>query len=170
MIEGPALLAELRLAAVILMFGGIGLIANASAHGPSALTGFGMFCLGIAALDGLYRGRFGFRQPAVLLGWLAVGMGAWALLARGLLGLLELPVGGVIDGMLIAAAACACGCAGASLLAVRSPDWMRAERLAGWFEAIRRRVPAAALRPGRPRHDLSLAEPRWRRAGPVRGG
>lgn len=169
MLDPSRLISQLRLAAVILALAGVGLIASTGARGPDALTGFGMFCLGMAALDGLYRGRFGFRQLAVFLGWLAVGMGAWVAVAKGFSQLLGLPLGGGLDALLIGSASCAAGSALSALLATGGPllQWERGRR---WFGAIGGLLRGAVARLGGRGRDRPLAEQRWRPAGPVQGG
>lgn len=159
-----------RLAATALIVAGGGLVAAEAARGPASLTGFAMFCLGMAALDGLYRGRFGFRQVALLLGWLAAGMGLWAAFATALLRLLDLPVGGEVRTMLVASAACAAGSATSALLYVRPPRWAGERALWARFRSLRQPFRGAASRLGGLRHDPRFAGRPWRRAGPARGG
>lgn len=149
---------------------GMALIAASGVRGPFSLLGFGMFCLGMAALDGLHRRRFGFRQVALLLGIAAAGLGVWAALATGLLVLLELPVGPELRSLLIASASCAAGSAAAALLAVRSPAWV-GEGVWGRIGGIGKRVFARARRLGgpRPARPYDAGRP-LRQAGPMRGG
>lgn len=169
MLDPSRLVSQLRLAAVILALAGVGLIASTGARGPDALTGFGMFCLGIAALDGLYRGRFGFRQAAVFLGWMAAGMGLWVAVAIGFSELIGLHLLGGLDALLVASAACAAGATTSALLAAGGPV-LRWEPGIRWLGAIGWRLRGAAARLGGRGRDRPLAEQRWRPAGPVQGG
>ena len=152
-----------RLAGAVIALVGVGLIAGGGARGPTALVGFGMFCLGMAGLDGVYRGRFGFRQAAILLGWFAVGVGSWALAAAGLVRLLEMPSPPELRTLFILAAACAAGSAAGALLTITLRDrpgraWKT--RLEGFGKrvgsAVSRRderrpgSPSGAERPRRP--------------------
>lgn len=171
MSEAPPFPSPFRLAAIALTFGGAGLVAAAGARGPVSLAGFAMFCLGMAGLDGLYRGRFGFRQVALLLGWLAVGMGLWSVFATALLRLLDLPVAGELRTMFVASAVCAAGSATAALLYVRSPRWIREIRVWARIGSFAQGVWGAASRLGGLRHDPRFGAGRpWRPAGPARGG
>lgn len=159
-----------RLAAMALIVAGAGLVAAEGARGPASLTGFAMFCLGMAGLDGLYRGRVGFRQIALFLGWAAAGMGLWAAFATGLLRLLDLPVGGELRTMLVAAAVCAAGSATSALLYVRPPSWVRLKAVWTKLGGLWQPLWDAASRLGGLRRDPRFAGRPWRRAGPARGG
>lgn len=158
------LISQLRLAALIVAFAGAGLIANAGARGPASVSGFALFCLGMAALDALYRRRLGFRQAALFLGSMAAGLGLWAVVATGFSGLLDLPVSRAVEAVLIAAAGCAVGSVTAALLSVSRRGPRR------WVGAIGRRLRGAVARLGGRGRDLPPAERRWRPTGPVREG
>jgi hypothetical protein len=169
--EEPLLPLSLRVGALALTLAGVGLIAAGGARGVTALTGFGLFCLGMAGFDGLYRGRLGFRQVALFLGPLALGIGLWAVVAAGLLGMLGLPVGPEVRRLVIAAGACAAASSMAALLAARAPGWALLRRVGEWIFAVGRRVWKPANRPDEPRHDRRFAaEPQSPPAGPVREG
>ena len=161
----------LREAAIAITLIGMGLIAASGARGPGSLTGFGMFCFGMAALDGLHRSTFGLRQISLFLGIFAAGLGLWSAIATGLLVLLELPVAPELRSLLIAAAACAAGSAAAALLAVRSPAWLRGRRVWTGLVGVAGRLFARVSRLGGPRRDRPYDAGRpWRPAGPMQGG
>ena len=161
----------LREAALAVTLIGMGLIAASGARGPGSLTGFGMFCFGMAALDGLHRASFGFRQVSLLLGIFAVGLGVWTAIATGLLVILELPVAPELRSLLIASAVCAAGSAASALLAVRSPAWLRGRAAGTWLAGVGKRLFARASRLGAPRRDqpYDAGQP-LRPAGPMQGG
>jgi hypothetical protein len=168
--ETPFFPIPFREAVVALTLIGMALIAASGARGSRALLGFGMFCLGIAALDGLHRRRFGFRQMALFLGIAAVGLGAWAALATGFLVLLELPVGPELRSLLVASASCAAGSAAAALLAVRSPAWLQGgvwDRIGGAAKRIF--VRATRLGEPHPARTYDAGRP-LRQAEPTQGG
>lgn len=167
--ERPYFPVPLPEAMVALTLGGMALIAASGVRGPRALLGFGMFCLGMAALDGLHRGGFGFRQVALFLGIAAAGLGAWAALATGLLVLLELPVPSELRSLLIASASCAAGSAATAILAVRSPAWLH--RVWARIGGVGKGAFARAKRLGEPRpaRPYDAGRP-LRQAGPMRGG
>jgi hypothetical protein len=167
MSEVPSLL-PFRLSALSVTLAGMGLVAASGARGLPAMVGFGMFCLGMAILDGLFRGRFGFRQAAIFLGSLGAGMGAWVVVATSLLDLLELPVGAELRSLLIASAVCAAGASGAAVLAVRPLRVQLLSRVRG----VGRFFWGLVSRPGEPRaRDLGFgAGQPFRPAGPAREG
>lgn len=159
-----------RLVAVVCALAGIGLIAVAGARGHVALGGFALFCASMAGLDGLYRGRFGFRQLAILLGWFAVGIGLWTLATVALMRMLEMRVAPELRTLFVLAAACAAGAAVGALLAVmlrsRMGDALKT-RLVGFGKG----VGAAVSRRDGPQGGPSSGAGRSRRpAGPGRGG
>ena len=159
-----------RLAATVIALAGIGLIAAGGARGPMALTGFALFCAAMAALDGLYRERFGFRQLAILLGWFAVGIGLWTLAAVALMRMLEMGPAPELRSLFIVAASCAVGAAAGALLAItlrtRGGEAVRTK-----LEGFGRRVGAAVSRRDEPRRGPpSGAAPPKRPAGPGPGG
>ena len=163
-----ATLRPFRLAALTVSLAGIGLIAEAGARGPRALFGFGLFCFGMAALDGLFRGRFGVRQPAIFLGFMGLGMGVWAFLASSLLELLELPVAAELRPLLIGSASCFAGSAAGALL-----TRTRIRGRSGVLDRVGRAVRflGGLIRPGEPRRDPPYAAgQQWQPAGPVREG
>ena len=152
---------------------GVALVVAAGARGPRALAGFSMFCVGMAALDGLWRSAFGFRQASLLLGIFAIGLGFWSAAATGLLIVMDLRVPSVMRTLLVVSAACAAGSAAAALLAVRSPAWMSWSAVAGWLGSLRRsaRPLGDPPRPDRPLRDRPVdAGPPLQPAGPVREG
>jgi hypothetical protein len=156
-----------RLSALSVTLAGMGLVAASGARGAPALVGFGMFCLGMAVLDGLFRGRFGFRQAAIFLGALAAGLGVWVVVATSLLELLELPVGVELRSLLIASAVCAAGASSAAVLSVRPPRARLVSRVRGSVRFLW----GLASRPGEPRRDLGFgAGQPFRPAGPAREG
>lgn len=169
--EAPSLHAGVRLGAVGVTIAGMALIAASGARGPRALLGLGMFCLGLAAQDGLYRRAFGFRQVSLFFGIAASALGLWSALATALLVLLELPVAPELRTLLVAAAGCAAGSAGMALLAVKSPAWLSVRAIRGWMGGLSRRTVAGASRLGEPRRDrrYDAGQP-FPRAGQVRGG
>jgi hypothetical protein len=157
---------SIQVAASALTFAGALLIAEAGVRGPRSLVGFGLFSLGFVAFDGLYRGRFGLRQVSLFFGWVAAGIGGWAVLVSALLVLLELPVGEEIRSLLIVAAACAATSSAAGLLSVRS--WGLGYRLRERVRAVGAWVSERVSR----RTESSPApgfgsEPPWPPAGPA---
>lgn len=168
MAEMPSLERQARLLAVLLALGGLALIALNLGYGVRALLGFGMFCFAMAALDGLFRLRFGFRQLAVFLGWMGVGMGVWAALATALMRILELPVVPETRTLIVAAAGCAAGCATASLLAVHARLAGGQSRMRTWVGAAGRRLIAAVRRPDVP--PVEAQRPDEERSGPPLAG
>ena len=159
-----------RLTGAAIALAGMGLIAGGGARGPMALWGFAVFCFAMAALDGLYRRRFGFRQIAILLGWFAVGIGLWTLAAAALMRMLEIRFAPEFRSLFIVAAACAAGSAAGALLTItlrgRAGDMLR-EKLEGFG----RRVGSAVSRRGESRRvPQSGAEPPRRPAEPAQGG
>ncbi len=169
MADDPRSVLPFRLAGTAIAFTGIGLIAVGGARGPMALTGFALFCAAMAALDGLYRDQFGFRQLAILLGWFAVGIGLWTLAAAGLMRMLEMRLAPELRSLFILAAACTAGAAAGALLAItlrtRGGAWRT--RLEGFGS----RVGSAVSRPDeRRRGPRPAAEPPTRPAGPAPGG
>jgi hypothetical protein len=167
--ETPFFPIPYREAVIALTLVGMAMIAASGVRGPRSLLGFGVFCLGMAALDGLHRRRFGFRQVALFLGIAAAGLGVWAALATGLLVLLELPVGPELRYLLVASASCAAGSAATALLAVKSPAWIR-EGVWGRIGGIGKRVVVRARRLGERRPARPSAGRPWRQAGPMREG
>ena len=133
MSERPFFPIPLREGALGITFAGLVLVAVNGARGPGAMLGFGLFCLGMTALDALHRQSVGFRHAALFLGMVAAGLGLWAALATGLMVLLVLPVPPELRTLLVTAAVCAAGSATAALLAVRSPEWLRGEKIRGWL-------------------------------------
>ena len=155
--------------AALAALAGLGLIAGGGARGPMALWGFGMFCLAMAALDGIYRGWFGFRQIAILLGWFAVGVGLWALAAVGLVRILEMPEPAELRTLFIVSAACAAGAAAGALLTITFRDRQGAMRTR--LEGFGKRVGSAVSRRDGPRSGSRSAAERPRRpAEPAQGG
>jgi hypothetical protein len=155
-----------RLAGVVIALVGVGLIAGGGARGPMALWGFGMFCLGMAGLDGVYRRRFGFRQIAILLGWFAVGVGLWTLAAVGLVRMLEMPEPPELRTLFILSAACAAG----ALLTITLRD-RRRSAVKTRLEGFGKRVGSAVSRRDGPRPgSQSVAERPKRPAEPAQGG
>ncbi len=149
---------------------GMAMVAFSGARGVTSLVGFGVFCLGIAALDGVHRRTFGFRQVAIFLGILAVGLGLWTALATGLLVLLHLPVATALRSLLVTAAACAAGSAAMALLAVRSPEWLRGSAIGSWLGGAGTKAVSGLKRLGAARRGRSYdAGQPLRPAGPVRG-
>jgi hypothetical protein len=170
MVERLHIAGLFRWAAAIIAVAGIGLIASGGARGPMALAGFALFCAGMAALDGLYRDRFGLRQLAILLGWFAVGIGLWTLAAAALMRMLGMRLAPELRSLFILAAACAAGAAAGALLAItlrtRSGGVLRT-KLVGFG----RRVGSAVSRRDEPLRDSPSGAERPRRpAGPAPGG
>jgi hypothetical protein len=154
----------------VIAFVGVGLIAGGGARGPIALGGFGMFCLGMAGLDGVYRGHFGFRQIAILLGWFGVGVGLWALAATGLVRILEMPSPPELRTLFVVAAACAAGAAAGALLTITFRD-RRGGAVRTKLEGFGKRVGSAVSRRDEPRPgSTSVAERPTRPAEPGQGG
>lgn len=159
-----------RLAGVVIALVGMGLIAGGGGRGPMGLTGFGMFCLGMAVLDGVYRRRFGFRQIAILLGWFGVGVGLWALAAAGLVKILEMPEPPELRTLFVLSAACAAGAAAGALLAITFRD-RRGGAWKGRLEGFGRRVGSAVSRRDEPRSGSPpVAERPKRPVEPAQGG
>jgi len=157
-------------AGVVLALAGLGLIAAGGGRGSMALSGFAIFCFAMAALDGLYRRRFGFRQIAILLGWFAVGIAVWTMVAAALMRMLELRFAPELRSLFIVAAACAAGSAAGALLTItlrgHAGDVLRT-RLVGFA----RRVGSVVSRRDEARRDQpSGAEPPRRPAEPAQGG
>jgi hypothetical protein len=135
-----------------------------------ALWGFGMFCLGMAALDGVFRGRFGFRQVAILLGWFAVGVGLWALAAAGLVRILEMPEPPELRTLFVLSAACAAGAAAGALLTITLRDRPRGG-VRTRLEGFGKRVGSAVSRRDEPRSGSPpVAEQPRRPVEPAQGG
>lgn len=157
------------LVAVVLF--GMALVVASGARGARALIGFILFCLGMAALDGLHRDAFGFRQLSIFLGAFAVGLGMWSVIATGLLVAMDMRVPSIMRSLLVVSAASAAGCAAAALLAVRSPSWMQATALKEWLGGVRKRFLPGPRPLGDQRHDrpYDAGQP-LRPAGPVQGG
>ncbi len=159
-----------RLAGGVIALVGVGLIVGGGARGSMALGGFGMFCLGMAGLDGVYRRRFGFRQLAIMLGWFAVGVGLWALVATGLTRLLEMPSPPELRTLFILSAGCAAGAAAGALLTIT----LRRRPRGAWktrLEGFGKRVGSAVSRRDEPRSDSPSGAERPRRpAEPAQGG
>jgi hypothetical protein len=158
---------SIQIVATALIFAGALLIVDAGVRGPRSLVGFGMFTLGFVGFDGLYRGRFGFRQVSMFFGWLAAGIGGWAVFVSTLLTVLELPVGAELRTLLIVAAACAAASAAAALLSVRS--WgvghRLRERLRSATAWVSKRI--SRLDEPRPAQGFGSEQP-WRPAEPAR--
>ena len=156
--------------AAVAAVAGIGLIAAGGARGPMALAGFALFCGAMAALDGVYRERFGFRQLAILFGWFAVGIGLWTLAVAGLMRILGMRLAPELRSLFIVAATCAVGAAAGALLAItmrsRGGDVVRTK-----LEGFGRRVGAAVSRRDEPRRGPRSGAARPRPpAGPRPGG
>ena len=98
--------ARIRPIAAVATVAGVVLAVASRFQGPAAIGSLVLFCLGIAVIDGLGKGRFSIRQAVIFLATIGTGLLAWGLIALFLLQAVDLVTTNGVRAVLIAAGAC----------------------------------------------------------------